>query len=33
MRVFSLVFVMNNEVQRTLLNIRDNFCFDKTSAA
>ena len=33
MRVFSLVFVMNNEVQRTLSNIRDNFYYDKTSVA
>ena len=33
MRVFSLVLVMNNEVQRTLLSIRDSFYYDKTSVA
>ena len=33
MRVFSLNFDLNNEIQRTLLNIRDSFYYDKTSVA
>ena len=33
MRVFSLNFDLNNELQRTLLNIRDNFYYGKTSVA